>query len=130
MGTNYDFFPINEVLHIIFQFHASEGGVTFHPMKLTILIVSIPCSFGLAWINFLGRRKFDEVFFDQFLKNDIQWFTKGCIVSRCRLEFGLWSCSYINGISLIVRPVKVGLWIVALKALLILLLVVDSLLIV
>ena len=55
---------------------------------------------------------------------------QGCIVSRCRLELGLWSCSYIDGISLIVRPLKVGLWIVALKALMILLLVVDSFLIV
>ena len=99
-------------------------------MKFVVLIVSVPCSFGLAWVDFLGRRKFDEVFLGQFLKNDIQWLTKGCIVSRCRLEFGLWSYSYIDGISLIVRPVKVGLWIVALKALLILLLVVDSLLIV
>ena len=77
MGTNSDFFLINEVLHIIFQLHASEGGVTFHPMKLAILIVSIPCSFGLVWVDLLGRRKFDEVFLGQFLKNDIQWLTKG-----------------------------------------------------
>ena len=130
MGTNGDFFPINEVLHTIFKLHASEGGVTFHPMKLAILIVSIPCSFGLAWVKLVGRRKLDEVFLSQYLKNDIQWLTKGRIVSTSKLELGLWSCSYIDGISLIARPLKVGPWIVALIALLILLLVVDSLLIV
>ena len=99
-------------------------------MKFAVLIVSIPCNFGLAWVDLLGRRKFDEVFLGQFLKNDIQWLTKGCIVSRCRLELGLWSYSYIDGISLIVRPLRGGPWIVDLKALLILLLVVDSLLMV
>jgi len=103
--------------------------VIFYPMKFVVLIVFVPCSFGLAWVNFLGRRKFDEVFLSQFLKNNIQWLTKGCIVSRCRLESGLLPCSYIDGISLIVRPLKVGSWIVALIALVILLLVVDSLLI-
>lgn len=130
MGTNSDFFLINEVLHIIFQFHASEGGVTFYPMKFAVLIVFVPCSFGLAWLNFLGRRKFDEVFFSQFFKNDIQWLTKGCIVSRYGLESGFLPCSYIDGISLIVRPLEVGSCIVVLIALVILLLVVDSLLIV
>ena len=104
--------------------------MTFHPMKLAILIVSVPCSFRLAWVDLLGRRKFDEIFFDQFLKNDIQWLPKGCVVSRCRLELGLWSCNYIDGISLIVSPLKVGSWIVVLIVLLILLLVVGSLLVV
>ncbi len=103
--------------------------MTFYPMKFVVLIVFVPCSFGLGWINLLGRRKFDEVFLSQFFKNDIQWLTKGFIVSRCRLELGLWSCSDIDGISLIARPLKVGSWIVALIDLVILLLVVDSLLV-
>ena len=99
-------------------------------MKFAVLIISIPCIFGLARVNLLGRRKFDEVFLGQFLKNDIQWLTKGCIGSRCRLELGLWSCRYIDGISLVARPLKVRSWIVVLIALVILLLVVGGLLIV
>ena len=46
------------------------------------------------------------------------------------MESRLLSCSYIDGISLIARPLEVGSWIVVLIALVILLLVVDSLLIV
>ena len=100
------------------------------PMKLAILIVPIPCSFGLAWVNLLCGRKFDEIFLGQFLKNDVQWLTKGCIVSRCRLELGLWSCRYIDGISMVARPLKVRSWIGTLVALVILLLVGGGLLIV
>ena len=46
------------------------------------------------------------------------------------MELGLLSCSYIDGVGLIVGPLKVESWIMALISLLILLLVVDSLLIV
>ena len=46
------------------------------------------------------------------------------------MESGLLSYSYIDSISLIARPLKVGYWIVVLIAFVILLLVVDSLLIV
>jgi hypothetical protein len=128
--TNCDFFPINKILHIILKLHTSEGGMTLHPVKLAKFIILIPRSVGLVWVDLLGRQKLNEVFLDQFVKNNIQWLTKGCVSSRCRLKSGLWSCSYIDGVSLVVRPLKVGLGIVVLIILLMLLLVVGNLLVV
>lgn len=99
--------------------------MTLHPMEFVVFIFFVPCSFRLARVNLLGRRKFDEVLFDQFLKNNIQWLTKGGITSGCMLEFRLLASRYIDGICLVIRPLEVRPRVIALIALLLLLWLID-----